>query len=145
MSILTASSTKTESRLPLRGSCFAVFLFASAPLPIICFHRTDSVLIAQLRPETVLTSTCSPLDTRREPSTSCGAAVRFKPRARPCEGNNILEESTIYARRFPAAPKARHSIATAVRPWIGRPGSIKARRADTFLVCRPAKWVCAGH
>jgi len=31
---------------------------------------------------------------RREPSTSCGAAVRVKPRARLCEGNNIVDAPT---------------------------------------------------
>jgi len=43
-------------------------------------------------------------DMRREDSPSCGAAIRVKPRARLCEGINLLDASSCFesAERTPA-------------------------------------------
>jgi hypothetical protein len=65
---------------------------------------------------------------------SCEAAIRVKPSASFARAINIHEESAFLCEPVPRAPQARHSIATAVRPWIGRRRKIKARRAVTFLV-----------
>jgi hypothetical protein len=81
-------------------------------------------------PELLISTPCSHSILDVNLQQSCGAAIRVKPRARLCEGNHILEESTIFCHRFPIAPKARHSIATAVRPWFEFEDRIKARRAD---------------